>query len=174
MSGGGRLESLAATLERVSVGVGRAVATLTLVMVVVTTVVVVMRYFLGIGWIWLQESVTWMHGTVFMLAAAYTFARDEHVRVDLFYRDMTPRHRAMVDLAGTLLLLLPMCLFLAWVCWDYSAQAWTIREASRESGGLPALFLLKSVLVAMPVLLALQGLALALRSAAVLLNRDTG
>jgi TRAP-type mannitol/chloroaromatic compound transport system permease small subunit len=141
-------------------------------MVVVTTVVVVMRYFLGVGWIWLQESVTWMHGTVFMLAAAYTFARDEHVRVDLFYRDMTPRRRAVVDLAGTLLLLLPLCAFLVWACWDYVAQAWTIREGSRESGGLPALFLLKSVLVAMPVLLAVQGLALALRSAAVLLDRD--
>ena len=163
---------LAAALETVSVAVGRSVALLTVLMVLVTSAVVLLRYLFGLGWIWLQESITWMHAAVFMLAAAYTLAREEHVRVDVFYREMSPRARAWVDLVGTLVLLLPVCAFLLWSGWDYVASSWGISEGSRESGGLPALYLLKSVLVAMPVLLGLQGVALAARSAAVLLRGD--
>jgi len=164
---------LAAALESVSVAVGRSVALLTVLMVLVTAVVVLLRYLFGLGWIWLQESITWMHAAVFMLAAAYTLAREEHVRVDVFYREMSPRARAWVDLVGTLVLLLPVCAFLLWSGWDYVASSWGISEGSRESGGLPALYLLKSVLVAMPVLLGLQGVALAARSAAVLLRGNS-
>jgi TRAP-type mannitol/chloroaromatic compound transport system permease small subunit len=134
---------------------------------------VLLRYLFGLGWIWLQESITWMHAAVFMLAAAYTLAREEHVRVDVFYREMSPRARAWVDLVGTLVLLLPVCAFLLWSSWGYVASAWGMSEGSRESGGLPALYLLKSVLVAMPVLLGLQGVALAARSAAVLLRGNS-
>lgn len=169
---GAGLERLAATLEAGSVAVGRAVSLLTVVMVAATAVIVVLRYFFGVGWIWLQETVTWMHAAVFMLAAAYTLAREDHVRVDVFYREMSPRARAGVDLVGTLVLLLPFCAFLAWTSWDYVAASWRVAEGSRESGGLPALYLLKSVLVATPVLLALQGVALAARSTAVLLRGE--
>ena len=165
------LERLAAGLERISVAIGHTTAWLTLAMVAVMSGVVLLRYFLGVGWIWLQESVTWMHGIVFMLGAAYTLARDEHVRVDIFYREMSPRGRAWVDLAGTLLLLLPVCGFLFWASFGYVEQAWRVQEASRESGGLRGLFLLKAVLLAMPVLVALQGVALAAHSGAILLSR---
>ena len=163
---------LAAALESISVAVGRSVALLTAVMVVVTAIVVLLRYLFGLGWIWLQESITWMHAAVFMLAAAYTLAREEHVRVDVFYREMSARARAWVDLVGTLVLLLPVCIFLLWSGWGYVASSWGISEASQEAGGLPALYLLKSVLVAMPALLGLQGVALAARSAAILLRQD--
>ena len=163
---------LAAALESISVAVGRSVALLTAVMVVVTAIVVLLRYLFGLGWIWLQESITWMHAAVFMLAAAYTLAREEHVRVDVFYREMSARARAWVDLVGTLVLLLPVCIFLLWSGWGYVASSWGISEASQEAGGLPALYLLKSVLVAMPALLGLQGVALAARSAAILLRQE--
>jgi TRAP-type mannitol/chloroaromatic compound transport system permease small subunit len=140
--------------------VGRVVAWLTLLMVLVTVVVVVLRYFLGIGWIWLQESVTWMHATVFLLAAAYTLARDEHVRVDIFYSRWSPRTRAIVDTAGVVLLLLPTCAWIAYTAGDYVGGSWSVREASRETGGLPALYLLKTLIVLTPALLALEGPAL--------------
>jgi TRAP-type mannitol/chloroaromatic compound transport system permease small subunit len=164
------LDRLADALEAVAVAVGRSVSTLTIVMVAVTAVVVVLRKFFGVGWIWLQESITWMHAAVFMLAAAYTLAREEHVRVDVFYREMSPRARAWIDLVGTTTLLLPFCVFLAWTSWDYVSSSWGVGEGSRESGGLPALYLLKSVIVVMPCLLGLQGIALASRSAATLLR----
>ncbi|MDJ0759933.1 MAG: TRAP transporter small permease subunit [Woeseiaceae bacterium] len=153
-------------LDRFSDLVGRAASWLTLLMIVVTAIVVVMRYVFDAGLIWLQESVTWMHAFVFMMGCAYTLARDEHVRVDIFYRDMAPARKGWVDAAGVVLFLWPMCLFLGYAAWDFVATSWSLKEASRESGGLPypMLPLIKSVLVLMPVTVMLQGLALFLRS----------
>ena len=145
---------------------GKAAAWLTLFMVIVTFIVVVMRYVFDAGLIWLQESVIWMHAVVFMLGAAYTLQQEDHVRVDVFCRDMSPRGRALIDLLGVIVFLFPLCAFLGWKSFDFVAASWSFREASRESGGLPypLIPLLKSVLVLMPVAVALQGLSLLLRS----------
>ena len=153
-------------LDKVSTTLGRAVSWLTLFMVLVTFIVVVMRYVFDAGFIWVQESVVWMHAIVFMLGAAYTLHDEEHVRVDVFYRNMSARRRAWVDLVGVVIFLLPLCIFLAWNSWDFVAQSWRIGEASREPGGLPypLLPLLKCALLLMPVTLALQGLSLLLKS----------
>ena len=152
---------------------GRAAAWLTLFMVIVTFVVVVMRYVFDAGLIWMQESVVWMHATVFMLGAAYTLRDEEHVRVDVFYRSMSARHRAWVDLIGVVIFLFPLCLFLAWNSFDFVTQSWSLREVSRESGGLPYPFvpMLKSVLLLMPLTVGLQGLSLFLKSLKTLRNR---
>ena len=153
---------LAAVLERMNRLIGRGVAWLTVAMVVVTFGIVILRYLLDLGWIWLQESVTWMHAAVFMLAAAYTLATDEHVRVDIFYREATARQRAWIDAIGTLLFLLPFAGFLAWSSWDYVVASWQVREGSREAGGLafPAMSLMKSFIPATAVMLFLQGLVI--------------
>jgi TRAP-type mannitol/chloroaromatic compound transport system permease small subunit len=160
-------------LDRISTAVGRAASWLTLFMVLVTFVVVVMRYVFDAGLIWVQESVTWMHAVVFMLGAAYTLRDEEHVRVDVFYRNMSPRRRAWVDLIGVAIFLLPLCVFLAWNSLDFVAQSWRIREMSRESGGLPYPFvpMLKSVLLLMPLAVAMQGLSLSLKSLKALRSR---
>ncbi len=135
-------------------------------MVIVTFIVVVMRYVFDAGLIWVQESVVWMHAVVFMLGAAYTLRDEEHVRVDIFYRAMGERRRAWVDLIGVFIFLMPLCLFLAWTSFDFVAASWGVREASRESGGLPypLIPMLKSVLLLMPVAVALQGFSLLLNS----------
>ncbi|MEM8682134.1 MAG: TRAP transporter small permease subunit [Pseudomonadota bacterium] len=153
-------------IDRINDRIGRAAAWMTLAMVIVTFVVVVMRYVFDAGLIWLQESVTWMHAAVFMLGAAHTLQHDEHVRVDVFYRSMSERRRAVVDLFGVLAFLWPMCAFLAWTAWDFVAVSWSIGEASREAGGLPYPWIpmLKTVLVLMPLTVALQGLSIVLRS----------
>ena len=153
-------------LDRFSSVTGRLTAWLTLFMVIVTFIIVVMRYLFDAGLIWMQESVVWMHAFVFMVGAAYTLRRDEHVRVDIFYRDMNAVGRAWVDLLGVLIFLLPLCVFLAMKGWDFVAVSWALKEVSRESGGLPypLLPLLKTVLLLMPVTVALQGISLALNS----------
>jgi len=135
-------------------------------MVIVTFVIVVMRYVFDAGLIWLQESVIWMHAVVFMMGAAYTLQQEDHVRVDIFYRAMSDKARAWVNLAGVVFFLLPLCAFLAWKSFDFVAASWGLREASRESGGLPypLIPLLKTVLLLMPVAVALQGGTLLLRS----------
>ena len=153
-------------LDRLSTVMGKAASWLTLFMVLVTFIVVVMRYALDAGFIWVQESVVWMHAMVFMLGAAYTLHDEEHVRVDVFYRDMSTRRRALVDLIGVIIFLLPVCAFLAWNSWDFVLQSWRIGESSREPGGLPYPFLplLKSALLLMPLTVALQGVSLLLKS----------
>lgn len=154
-------------LDRFSRTTGHATAWLTLLMVIVTFLVVVMRYVFDAGAIWLQETVVWMHAMVFMLGAAYTLQNEDHVRVDIFYRGMSTRRRAWVDLSGVLVFLLPLCIFLGAKAWDFVAVSWSLKEASRESGGLPypLVPLLKSILLVTPIMVALQGISLALRSA---------
>lgn len=160
-------------IDRFSAATGRAAAWLTLFMVIVTFVVVIMRYVFDAGLIWVQESVVWMHAVVFMVGAAYTLRAEDHVRVDVFYRTMSTRRRAWVDLIGVLVFLLPLCLFLGWKSFDFVTVSWRIHESSRESGGLPYPFipLLKSVLLFMPVAVALQGLSLFLGSLRTLRGR---
>jgi len=157
------LLKILALSDQAVIWLGRLVAWLTLLMVVVTVLVVVLRYSFGIGWVWLQESVTWMHATVFLLAAAYTLSRDEHVRVDIFYSRWSPRTRIIVDTVGFALLLLPTCGWIIYTGLDYVGSSWSVREASRETGGLPALYLLKTLIIVTPALLSLEGLALVAR-----------
>jgi len=142
-------------------------------MVVVTFIVVIMRYVFDAGLIWVQESVVWMHALVFMLGAAYTLQAEEHVRVDIFYRNMSKRRRAWIDLVGVIVFLIPLCAFLAWASFDFVTQSWRLGESSRESGGLPYPFIpiLKSVLLVMPVAVALQGVSLCLKSMQTLRGR---
>jgi TRAP-type mannitol/chloroaromatic compound transport system permease small subunit len=152
--------------DRISNVTGKLTSWLTLLMVLVTVVIVVMRYIFDAGFVWMQESVTWMHAAVFMLGASYTLLHDDHVRVDIFYRKMSPRRRGLVDLAGVLLFLLPLCGYLAWAAIDFAAVSWSLHETSREPGGLPypLIPILKSIVVVMPVLVGLQGASLARQS----------
>ena len=160
-------------LDRISIAIGKTAAWLTVFMVVITFIVVVLRYVFDLGFIWVQESIIWMHAVVFMVGAAYTLQQDEHVRVDIFYRDMSSRRRAWVDLLGTVLFLFPLCAFLGYKAWDFVAVSWQLSESSREPGGMPYPFvpLLKSVLLLMPLAVALQGASLCLKSVQTLRGR---
>jgi TRAP-type mannitol/chloroaromatic compound transport system permease small subunit len=153
-------EQIATWLDRMVCWLGRTIAWLCLAMVLMTVGVVVLRYFFDSGWIWMQESVIWMHGLVFMLAAAYTLSLDEHVRVDIFYSRLNPRQRLWIDTAGVILLLVPTCAWIIVAAWDYVLISWSVGESSAEAGGLPGLYLLKSVILLTPLLLILEGIAL--------------
>jgi len=146
-------------LNNISDILGRLISWLTLAMVLVTFLVVLLRYLFDIGWIAMQETVTYMHGVVFMLGAAYTLRHDGHVRVDIFYQRFGPKGRAAIDLFGSFFLLLPTLIFIAWISWDYVSSSWDVLEGSRQTGGLPGIFLLKSLLVLMPLLLLIQTVA---------------
>ena len=132
---------------------GKAVAWLTLAMVLLTFTIVVLRYGFNMGWIWLQESLSYLHVVVFSVVAAWALQQDGHVRVDIFYAGMTPRNRARVDLLGTLIFLIPFCVFILIISWPDVANSWKLLESSREAGGLPLVFLLKSLIMVMPALL---------------------
>ena len=155
-----RAERIAVAADAAVCWLGRAVSWLALAMVLVTGAIVLLRYAFDVGWIWLQETVTWMHAAVFLLAAGYTLSKDEHVRVDVFYRQMSARRRALVDTLGVLFLLLPTCGWIVFSAWEYVASSWAVMESSLETGGMPGLYLLKTLIVLTPLLLALEGLAL--------------
>ncbi len=151
---------------------GRLLSWLVLFMAVLTTCVVVLRYGFDIGSIATQETVTYMHGCVFLLGAAYALKKGAHVRVDIFYRYFSARTRAWVDSLGGIVFLLPLCAFILAGSWGYVSESWGMRESSAEPGGIPAVFLLKTLIPLMAINLALQGLAEILRNALVL-TEDT-
>ena len=162
------MEKIAQLIDQINEWTGRLTAWLTLAMVAVTFTVVVMRYLFDLGSIALQESITFMHATIFMLGAAYTLRHEGHVRVDIFYSRLGERGRAWVDLLGVIFLLMPVTLFIVLISWEYVTSSWALFEGSREAGGLPGVFLLKSLIPLMALLLLLQGLAMGLRALCVL------
>ncbi|MDE0692133.1 MAG: TRAP transporter small permease subunit [Gammaproteobacteria bacterium] len=145
--------------------IGAAAAWLNLGMVAATCVVVGLRYAFGAGAIAMQEAVIYMHAIALSAGLAYTLQRDEHVRVDLLYARMGERGKCWVNLCGHLFLLVPTCICIIAVSLPYAVQSWSILEGSPEVGGVPAVFLLKSLLPASAALLALQGLTMAWREA---------
>jgi TRAP-type mannitol/chloroaromatic compound transport system permease small subunit len=168
---GGKLAAAVRFIDRVNEAIGRGTSWLLPTMVITTFAVAVLRYGFEVGWIWLQELYVWMHGAIIMIAAGYTLLHDGHVRVDVFYRAATPRAKAWADLLGTLLFLIPTICIVWWVTWPYVFLSWQRLEISREAGGMHGLFLFKTTMLAFCILMLLQGLALAVRSAFVLMNR---
>mgnify|MGYP001608072312 CR=1 FL=1 len=158
------LQRIAGFIDDLSERTGQVIAWLTLGTVLLTFTVVVLRYGFDAGSIAMQEAVSYLHAAVFMLGAAYTLKHDAHVRVDIVYRRLSVRGQAMVNLLGTLLLLLPVCIYILASSWEYVAVSWSLREGSQEAGGLDAVFLLKTAIPVMAVLLLLQGIAIAIHS----------
>lgn len=166
------LAGMIRTIDRLNDAVGRSVSWLTLAMVLITFAVVILRYVFSLGWVWMQESYVWLHGIVFMLGAGYTLLHNGHVRVDIFYRPTGDHHKAWVDLFGVVVLLLPLVSISLFFSLDYVIKSWAGLEESREAGGLPGLFVLKTVIWGFCVLVALQGFALAARSVLTLTGRN--
>jgi len=158
-------QSLVNFIDAVSDRVGRAIAWLILAMALLTAGIVVLRYGFNVGSILAQEMVVYLHGAVFLLGAAYALKTGAHVRVDVFYRNFQPRTKAWVDSIGGIVFLLPLCAFIIVSSWDYVSESWRMQEISAEPGGIPAVFILKSLIPVAAANLALQGIAEVLRSA---------
>ncbi len=158
-------------LEAVVRLVGRTVRWLAVLLVLVQLAVVVLRYAYGTSFIAMQESVIYLHAALFMLAIGYTLLVDRHVRVDVFYAHWSARRRALVDLSGALLGILPFCALVIWASWGYVAVSFRMGEGPMQVGGLPLLPWLKALIPAMAVLLGAAGLALVARCLLVLAGR---
>ena len=159
-------------IDRFTDFTGRILAWSVLAMALITTAVVILRYGFNTGAIALQESITYLHGSLFMLGVAYALKHGAHVRVDIFYREFSPRAQAWVNALGGIVFLLPLCALVVLVSWGYVEDAWRIREQSPEPGGIPYLYLLKTLLPLMAINLALAGIADILRHARLLVRGD--
>ncbi|MGI9305963.1 MAG: TRAP transporter small permease subunit [Gammaproteobacteria bacterium] len=143
---------------------GRALSWLLPLMTAVTLAVIISGAVFRVGWVWLGETVVYMHAALFMLAAGYTLRRDAHVRVDLFYARFSPRAQAMVNLGGALFLLLPVCGAIFVYSLPYVAASWSVLEHSPEGEGLGGVFLLKTCIPLFAAMMILEGLAMAARA----------
>ncbi|VXB36776.1 TRAP-type mannitol/chloroaromatic compound transport system, small permease component [Pseudomonas sp. 8BK] len=168
------LLGLARLIDSFNSHLGKACSWLTLFLVLGTAIVVILRYGFGIGATALQEAVLYSHALVFMGAAAWVLQRNGHVRVDIFYQKFSAKRKALVDSLGTLLFLLPVCLFLGWASWDYVSNSWATLEGSSESGGLKFVYLQKSIILVLVVSLALQGISDLIKFANILTGRLQG
>lgn len=153
--------------------IGLGTRYLSLILVIVTALVVALRYLFNWAPIALQEIMTYLHAGLFMLGAAYTLQQDGHVRVDVFYQKMSERKKHWVNLLGTLFLLMPTCIFIFIICLPYVQSSIAMNESSIEGNGLPFLFVLKSLLLVLPVLLSLQGIAFIIQHGLALKNLNT-
>lgn len=156
-------------IDKCTLWLGRTISWLVIAMMLATCTVVLLRYGFGIGSIALQESVIYMHAAVFLLCAGYTLKNNAQVRVDICYQRFAQTQRAWVDALGSVVFLIPFCVFLLFVSWHFVSSSWRILEVSSEPGGIPAVFLLKSLIPVAAITLALQGLAEALRNLLVLI-----
>ncbi|MCW8964923.1 MAG: TRAP transporter small permease subunit [Gammaproteobacteria bacterium] len=160
------LIKIAESIDALIDWVGRTISWLTLLTVIIAFLVVVMRDLFEFGRIWIQELYVWTHAMVFMLGAAWTLKVGGHVRVDIVYRKLSPYRRCWVDLLGVLLLLIPTCLLILWSSYSYVESSIRLLEGSRETGGVPGVFILKSVIPLTALLLLLQGVSMAIHNAA--------
>jgi len=168
-------QKIITTIESISRTTGHLVSWLTIVMVLVTFTVVTLRYVFNIGSIALQESIGYFHAFIFMIGAAYTLKNDAHVRIDIFYQQMTIIQKARVDLLGSVFLLIPMCVFIFVESFEYVMSSWSIHEVSAEAGGLPLVYILKTAILIMPVLVITQAIAIILQKYQILkLNNNRG
>ncbi len=157
------MEKLAGALERINSVIGNALCWAALLMLLLQFVIVLLRYVFGFSFIFLDEGVLYFHASLFMLGAGYTFLVNAHVRVDIFYAKCSARTKAWIDLFGHLFLLAPALIVLLWFSFPYVRGSWAILEGPISVGGIPASFLLKSLIPAYCALLLIQGVAAFLR-----------
>jgi TRAP-type mannitol/chloroaromatic compound transport system permease small subunit len=152
--------------------VGHLLSWLALAVVLVCFVVVVQRYVFHTTQLWMQDLYVWLSGAMFTGVAGFALMRDEHVRVDILYRPWPIRKKAIADLVGTVIFLIPYVVVVLVYAWPFVARSWRLYEGSANVGGMPGLFILKSFIIVFAVLVGLQGLAIIARSILVLNDRE--
>ena len=152
--------------------VGEILSWLALLCVLLCFTVVVQRYFFNISTLWLQDLYVWISGAMFTGVAGFALLRDDHVRVDIFYRPASPKRKAWADLFGVCAFLLPFMGIVIYYAWPAVRRSWSYYEASGNIGGMPGLFILKSFIIVFAVLVGLQGIAMALRAILVLTDNE--
>jgi TRAP-type mannitol/chloroaromatic compound transport system permease small subunit len=166
------LATIIRAISAVNRAIGLTLAWLSLAVVLVCFAVVVQRYFLHVTQLWLQDLYVWLSGAMFTGVAGYALLRDDHVRVDILYRPWPTRRKAIADLFGVIVFLLPFVTVVATYGYTFIARSWRLYEGSANIGGMPGLFVLKSFILVFCVLVGLQGIAMALRSILVLNDRE--
>ena len=167
------LRSFIRIISQLNETIGRAVSWITGFLVLLVCADVGMRYLFNDTAAWVMELEWHLFALVFMLGAGFAFKHDRHVRVDLFYDQFSERDKAWVNLTGGILFLIPWCLLLFYVSFQYALGSFQIGEGSPNPGGLPYRFIIKGSIAVGIFLLLLQGLANIAQSILVLWGKET-
>ena len=154
-----QLVRIAHNIDRIQSAIASIVKWFSLAMVLLTMAIVLLRYGFNIGAIAMQESVMYLHGLLFLLGIPYGVLRDTHVRVDIVYSRRNRQTQRLIDRFGHCLFLIPVSGFIFITSVPYVQASWRVLEGSAEVGGLPAIFLLKTLLPVMAALLFVQGIS---------------
>ncbi|SFC35633.1 TRAP transporter small permease subunit [Pseudoalteromonas denitrificans] len=165
-----KLSKIHQKIDQFTESLGKAISWFTVLMVLIMVSIVLLRYGFNIGWIAMQESVLYLHAFVFMLGCSYTLKHNGHVRVDIFYRRFSIKKQAWVNLLGCIFLLFPVTIFISVMSFDYITSSWSVMEGSREAGGLPGVFILKSLIPLLSLTLIIQAISEILKSVEILLG----
>ena len=166
------MNPISRSIDQFNSFIGKSVAWFTTILVLLICTDVFMRYIFNFTKTWVIELEWHLFGLIFLLGAAYTFKKNRHVRVDLFYSKFSRKTKNIIDLLGTLLFLIPWCLIVIFTAWDYAMNSFSFKEGSPNPGGLPARYLIKSVISIGFILLLLQGVSLILKILFTGLNYD--
>ena len=151
------------TVDKISTWLGQLAAWAIVILTVMICWEVFSRYALGTPHAWVFDVQIMLYGTVFMMAGAYTLAKNGHVRGDILYGFMAPRTQAFFDLVLYIVFFVPGILALAWAGYSYAGESWAINEHSSISADGPPIYPFKAVIPIAGVLLSLQGLVEILR-----------
>lgn len=166
------LIKISSLFDKINEFIGKNISWFIILMVIVQLAIVMSRYIYGIGFLKLQELLIYLHGSLFTLAAGYTLLKDEHVRVDLIYREASQKYKSLINIFGSLIFLIPFCLLTFSTSLPYVRRSWKILEGSPETSGLNAVFILKTVLIIFPILLLLQSFSIIIKSSVSLIRKE--
>lgn len=158
------MRGLARRIDAFQERVGRGVSWLMFGMVLVVFTDVIFRYLFSRSWVFVQELEWHLFGIVYLLAAGYTLLYDEHVRVDIWYASRSPRTKAWVDFVLLWVFFFPSCLLIVYTSIPFVRHSLAVNEGSPDPGGIPARWVLKSVIIVGFLLLILQGVSQAIKT----------
>lgn len=160
-------------IDKISLFFGSFASFVMIALVLNVAVVVVLRYVFSVGFIWMQELYIWFHAAAFLLGACYTLLDDEHVRIDIVYRSLTKRKQALVNCFGVLVFALPVIHLVYTKSLPLIRRSWSVLEGSVEAGGLPGVFLFKSLIALFAILLGFQLLSLFFKNVLVIFTTQS-
>jgi len=164
-SGKALSRAIVSVIDLFSTLIGEVVKWVMPFMVVSVVIAVFALSIYGISSIWWDESSIYLHALGICLGAAPTYLAGQHVKVDIFFEKMQDRARSLVEIAGFYTLLAPVCIVALWRSQSFVSFAWQSLEGSTNSGGIKGIYILKTALCVLFIMLLIQGLSVALRAA---------
>ena len=142
-------------IEKMINSFGKFISLMIPIMTILMIVIIVARYFFGIGLTGLQELVMYIHALIFLGCAGYVHYKDEHVRVDIFYRESSDLYKRNINYFLSLVFLIPVCFVIGYYSIELIGMSWRIKEVSTEAGGLNYVYLQKTLIILFPMTLLL-------------------